>query len=305
MVSSIFAYDNATFENLLKRQNIIANDVKNKINNQEYINSKVNDLYKEVDKVRKELGFTGKNSLDNKTVKDILNGVDVGNMKTYTDSTGDILKAVQDSQKAYNDTLKKGISDWQKRMMMEDGKLYIKNADEIAKHADSVTNQDRLYLFVSSSMPTNTWKNYIYDIDRYKLNGTAFLILRGCVNGCSTVHPTAEFLNPLIIKNAQTKDYYDVQAWIDPLLYRMYKITQVPCVVYASGLTLYNAEISEGIADNLKTKPNVYKSCGDYSLKYHVSELYEQSKSQFLKDLLFKMENEDEKSYYNNNNSNN
>jgi type-F conjugative transfer system pilin assembly protein TrbC len=269
---------------------------------QKDISNIVNDLYKRVDSVRKELGYNDNKSinLDNDTIEKILEGLDIGKTKTFKDNSGEMLKHVKDIQKEYNNTIKPQIDEWQDRFRIEDGRVYIDETGKAVDKAKQNTFNNRIYIFVSSSVPTDTWKNYIYDIDKYELYENAFLVLRGCVSGCEKVHPTAEFLNPLIIKDSNNQEYYKVQAWIDPLLFRTYKITKVPCVVYAENVEVQDINLSEGLPDNLIRSSNNFRSCGDYSLKYHLKKIHEATNSSYLNDVLRKMENIDGTDFYNN-----
>ena len=275
---------------------------------QEDISNIVNDLYKRVDSIRKELGYNDNKSinLDNETIEKILQGVNIGKTKTFKDNSGEILKQVKEIQKEYDSSLKPEIDKWQDRFHMEDGRIYIDETGKAVDRAKQNTFNNRIYIFVSSSVPKSTWENYIYDIDKYDLYDNAFLVLRGCVSGCEKLHPTAEFLNPLIIKNPDKQDYYRVQAWIDPLLFRTYKITKVPCIVYAENIEVQDINLSEGLPDNLIRSSNNFKSCGDYSLKYHLREIQKATKSAYLEGILRKMESIDGKGFYrDNSNSNN
>ena len=78
-----------------------------------------------------------------------------------------------------------------------------------------------------------------------KKNIPAVFLLRGCIGGCKFIRPTIEFLKSLII--IDNKKYREIEIAIDPILFRKYRVTEVPCVVW-------------------KGK----KSCGDWNFEYHL-----------------------------------
>lgn len=109
---------------------------------------------------------------------------------------------------------------------------------------------DRLYLFVSSSLPAATLRRYALDLARL---GTATasgqdapapaiaasMVLRGFIGGGSRMGPTLRFvhtalrLDPACDRPDCAVRAVDVQ--VDPLLFRRYGIERVPALVYATG----------------------------------------------------------------------
>jgi type-F conjugative transfer system pilin assembly protein TrbC len=138
-------------------------------------------------------------------------------------------------------------------------------ADNASRHIFNRTlaATDRLYVFMSSSVPLTVWKNYTQSLKKTK---NAVIVLRGCIGGCSPdgFKQTTAFLRSLD----------NISAIIDPMLYRLYNITEVPTFIYASGVP--NLDIgSEGNLSLLpgRTIPNHRKSTGDWSLDYHLEQL--------------------------------
>ena len=133
-----------------------------------------------------------------------------------------------------------------------------------------------IYIFMSSSVPRSTWKNYIKAIDKLRSSGQdgIGIVLRGCIGGCTKVLPTAKFIYSLL---KHGKDTYKVPVLLDPLLFRLFKIKRVPVIVYAKHVNIKTSWLSPGIPDNLENSVTAYKIIGDCGFPYALKELYGQS----------------------------
>lgn len=131
-----------------------------------------------------------------------------------------------------------------------------KNQDQAgnALHGTAILKEDeRIYIFISSSLPKETLRNYARDLDA--LGETKIsMVMRGFVGGMTKVRPTLEFLKGVIFKDencdSEKCDAYHAQVHIDPLLFRRYGIEAVPAIVYArevSGIAAVS-EVKEGEA---------------------------------------------------------
>jgi len=145
------------------------------------------------------------------------------------------------------------------------------------------TQKNRIYVFMSSSVPLPIWYEYGAFIHNNKLHNASMLI-RGCVNGCKKIKPTTDFMRKVI--EYKPKQIINPSILIDPLLFKRFKMEEVPCVVFAKGVTITNDyEGSEGNEGQVKNN-TYYKSCGDWSMMYHIEELEKQSKDPTLKKLI-------------------
>lgn len=105
----------------------------------------------------------------------------------------------------------------------------------------SPVSNDRFYLFVSSSMPLETLRNYAADLSR--LNDPRFtIVLRGFVGGAKRIGPTASFVADVLKTNPDcelgpTKEctMREIPFIVDPQLFRKTGITQVPAMVCIPG----------------------------------------------------------------------
>lgn len=146
---------------------------------------------------------------------------------------------------------------------------------------------ERVYLFVSSSMPEATLRAYVQDIDRLK-DPNIILVLRGFVGGMKEFKPTMQFITNLLKKDPRCEGAacvtHQVAFEIDPNLYRRFKPTQVPALVYARGVTVSGPGVTEGLDDKgspLATNP-WWMIYGDASLSYLLSRVSDDADSPVL-----------------------
>lgn len=135
---------------------------------------------------------------------------------------------------------------------------------------------ERLYLFISSSIPVETVRSYIADIARVH-DANIEVFMRGFVGGMTSIKPTARYVSSLILKDKDCDIKSDkcatnkVSVQIDPLLFRRYGIEQVPALVYARGVKRLMPG-SEGIENHMKVS-DYYVMYGDASLAYLLKEI--------------------------------
>jgi type-F conjugative transfer system pilin assembly protein TrbC len=133
-----------------------------------------------------------------------------------------------------------------------------------------------IYIFMSTSVPFEVWRNYAFAINklRHEGQGNIALVLRGCVGGCTKVMPTVKFVQK-VLTSGNTKLL--VPVIIDPTLFNMYNIQRVPVFVYAKNVNTVNPSITPGAPHNLKNSVTAYKVVGDWSFQYGLEKLYSES----------------------------
>jgi len=142
--------------------------------------------------------------------------------------------------------------------------------DQVSMNPDDT---ERLYVFVSSSMPVETLRNYAASLE--KIQG-GVMVLRGFVNGSRRAGPTAKFVASFMHRDPlctdPTCEVRAVGVEIDPVVYHRYGITRVPAVVYEEHAHT-NGYCGEGLTRAAQPKATevVY---GDASLRYAVETLY-------------------------------
>jgi len=91
----------------------------------------------------------------------------------------------------------------------------------------------RVYVFVSSSMPLTTLRQYAHSLARL---GRGVLVLRGFVGGAKEVKPTIRLIADILKKDSDCHGpqcpRLPVEVQIDPLRFIRYGIHQVPALVY-------------------------------------------------------------------------
>jgi len=150
-------------------------------------------------------------------------------------------------------------------------------ADGTPAAIGKIPSDERVYIFISSSMPRETIRTYLAAAERLEPDQVIF-VLRGFVGGIKKFKPTLDFIRGLILKNPNcdlTKEQceaYKASVQIDPLLYSRYGITAVPTFVHAKGLRIIDATMSEGAPHN-SPMPEFSKLEGDVSLVWAVETL--------------------------------
>jgi conjugal transfer pilus assembly protein TrbC len=136
-----------------------------------------------------------------------------------------------------------------------------------------LAGDERVYLFVSSSIPESTLRAYVQDIAKLK-DPNIIIVLRGFIGGMKHFQPTMKFITDLLKKDQRCEGaecpMYEVAFEIDPSLYRRFRPSQVPALVYARGVTVGGQGVSEGFDAKQSQVPNnpwwvIY---GDASLSY-------------------------------------
>ncbi len=150
-----------------------------------------------------------------------------------------------------------------------------------------LSSQERVYLFISSSMPMATLRNYIRDLDHIG-NGNITVVMRGFINGMKQAGPTLQFVSEIMVKDPSCRvkesqcPARNINLVVDPLLFRKYSIIQVPALVYVPSQTDLDPEDSEGLGE----APPHYALLGDASLEYLLETLHQETQARSIKRLL-------------------
>src|ERR1039457_6910802 len=158
---------------------------------------------------------------------------------------------------------------------------------------------ERVYIFISSSMPPETLRNYAISVDKVG-DPNVVMVMRGMIGGISKMIPTMEFIAKFLLtdpgcieKNKMNPssascNSYGAEVIIDPMLFTRYDISKVPAVVYATGIKPFDPEGSEGFEGNTKlgASKTVY---GDASLDGIIETIADNTKSKTLEALLKKL----------------
>ena len=164
-------------------------------------------------------------------------------------------------------------------------KYYKDNIDVTS--ISKLKSDDRVYVFISESMPMHVLRQYAADMARLD-DPQIMMVMRGFVGGVTNIGPTAGLLAKITVKDT-TCDLAGgadcpmmvSNVIIDPLLFRRFNVTNVPTFVYASGVKLDTADQSEGRETNAKID-SFYSISGDVSLKYVFKQIGEAAGEEWL-----------------------
>ena len=159
----------------------------------------------------------------------------------------------------------------------------IKNDHEKENGPELVS--DQLVLFVSSSMPEQTLRNYARDLA--KLNGV--MVMRGTVGGISKLGATTKLTHDIIrvdptCEGAKCK-MWGTQMLIDPVLFRVYGIEQVPALIYQPNMHIQS--YCDGLEKINRASAVIY---GDASLHGMLSRLGQISPDRKITGLIKRLE---------------
>ena len=150
---------------------------------------------------------------------------------------------------------------------------YYRAAPETAAAmAGELPRDERIYIFISSSMPKRTLRNYTRDVA--KLNDpNVKLVMRGLVGGMKYLKPTLRFVEGLLVRDEgcdprkRTCERYGAGVEIDPLLFRRYGVDRVPAIVFARRVRIVDPQMSEGMEKNMAVA-EFHTIHGDVALEY-------------------------------------
>ncbi len=169
------------------------------------------------------------------------------------------------------------------------------NSDEEAKNESGLPEDERIYVFISESVPLQTLRNFAADLDKMK-EPNVIMVLRGFVGGMTEILPTARFVSSILQKDPDCDVFagedclsYQVNIQIDPLLFRRYHIERVPAVVFAKGVgQVDNGFGSKGLEDQA-AGGEWFSFMGDASLGYSLERINKEAQSKGLKGFIKKL----------------
>lgn len=161
------------------------------------------------------------------------------------------------------------IEPWKKKIRQK--------ADEQEGHVGSLLQEEKIFLFISSSVPNETVHTYIASIDK-AADASVSLVMRGVAGGLSQVRAkgNSSYFSRILKKDlecprtAKPCERYEVPISLKPSLFTKYGITRVPAVVY-------------------EHNGNGFLIQGDSSLDYLLERINREAKSKGVTNLIKKM----------------
>jgi type-F conjugative transfer system pilin assembly protein TrbC len=157
----------------------------------------------------------------------------------------------------------------QKEVFGREG-VYYKDSTK-GSAAGGLGTNERIYIFLSSSVPTETLRRYTSVVGALGDRNVRF-VMRGFIGGMKYMRPTLAFVKDLLFEDPgcnpakTTCATYATNVIIDPLLFSRYQVTQVPAFVYAR-VTPKDPDKSEGI-ESTTTVSAFHKVYGDVNFAY-------------------------------------
>jgi type-F conjugative transfer system pilin assembly protein TrbC len=149
---------------------------------------------------------------------------------------------------------------------------------------------ERIYIFLSSSIPTETLRRYTSAAGALGDRNVRF-VMRGFIGGAKYIKPTLRFVRDLLLEDPNCDPLknkcrtYNTAVIIDPMLFERYHVTKAPAFVYAAVSGLKDPEKSEGLESNINIRVfhTVY---GDVSFEYVLEALEKEAHSAGVSALL-------------------
>ena len=214
------------------------------------------------------------------------------------------IKIPSNPSKTHMDVAAKSVNayyqspDFQRRLLTETERIkkevlgsaleqYYPDSEKNIPPKGKLGEDERIYVFVSSSMPLQTIRNYTASIARFG-DPKVMLVMRGFVSGVGKIQPTVDLVGKVLQRDSACNpvtagecESLPVPFGVDPLLFRRYDIDRVPAVVYARGVKAEDAGLSEG-DDKNAVIGEYWKAFGDASLEYIVEQMQGESGSESL-----------------------
>jgi len=159
-----------------------------------------------------------------------------------------------------------------------------------------LTSNERLYIFISSSVPLSTLRTYAFEL--HKLNEpNVSMVMRGFVDGMKHFEPTLGLVRSILVTDSDCDlstekcEVYSAPISIDPLVFREFGIQRVPAIAYVRGSRSEDAAATNEDPDNPRGPEDTYIVYGDVSLERAIETIAKETKSDGLDGLLRKLRN--------------
>ena len=123
---------------------------------------------------------------------------------------------------------------------------------------------NQLVMFVSSSMPLTTLRNYARDLS--KVGGV--MVMRGSVGGISKMNETISLTRNVLVANPTCEGakckMWGTEMLIDPMLFRLYGISKVPALIYQPDMHIQS--YCDGLEKATKASAVVYGDASVHTL---------------------------------------
>lgn len=157
--------------------------------------------------------------------------------------------------------------------------------DETGNQSGPELVSDQVVMFVSSSMPLQTLRNYARDLS--KINGV--MVMRGSIGGISKIGETIKLTHDTLrtdptCEGANCK-MWGTQMLIDPVIFSVYDIKQVPALIYQPNMHIQS--YCDGLENINRASDVIY---GDASVNGLLTRLNQISANEKITSLIKRLE---------------
>jgi len=173
---------------------------------------------------------------------------------------------------------------------------YQNLADEVIKGKVSnlpknnfLSNKQKIYVVISSSMPKETIQNYFKTIQPVRTD--IIFVTRGFIGDIKYIKPTLKWMKDILTKpncNEEDKNkcMYQVNLEINPKVTRQFNISEVPAVIFVRN---YSGFLSEYMPLPNQSKEEAYIAYGDANIIYALEKINKKAKDKHLSKLIKEM----------------
>lgn len=173
---------------------------------------------------------------------------------------------------------------------------YQNLADEVIKGKVSnlpknnfLSNKQKIYVVISSSMPKGTIQNYFKTIQPVRTD--VIFVTRGFIGDIKYIKPTLKWMKDILTKpNCNEEDkkkcMYQVNLEINPKVTRHFNISEVPAVIFVRN---YDGFLSEYMPLPKESKEEAYIAYGDANIIYALEKINKKAKDKHLSKLIKEM----------------
>jgi len=167
---------------------------------------------------------------------------------------------------------------------------YKKLADEVIKGEVSqnnfLTDKQKIYVVISSSMPKGTIQNYFKTIQPVRTD--IIFVTRGFIGDIKYIKPTLKWMKEILTKpECREKDpkkcMYRVNLEINPKVTQHFNITEVPAVIFVKN---YNGFLDKYTPVPKKSNEEAYIAYGDANIIYVLEKINREAKDRNLAKLI-------------------
>ena len=202
--------------------------------------------------------------------------------------------AQQAAERFYSREYRKRIENEVERLKSEQFEEVLQGfKDQLEPESAStvLASGERIYIFISSSVPLSTLRAYAFELDR--INDPAIgLVIRGFVGGMKRFKPTLNFIQNIFQKDescdlfSEECETYNAAMSIDPALFRKYSIRTVPAIAYVRGITKEELTLKGEGRSKLNDREEADIVYGDISIEFSLEIIRRKTRNKAVENII-------------------